>query len=101
SLMPEGLDKALGDEQLKDLLTFLLVPPLAPAPIHIPDAPKPRTLAEINSILRATSALANAAGTNRTLRILLCSGPKDHGTDEHDYPLFQDRWARLLSLADD
>jgi len=100
SLMPEGLDKALGDEQLKDLLTFLLVPPLEPAPIHIPDAPKPRTLAEINPILKSTPAGANAADTNHALRILLCSGPKDHGTDEHDYPLFQQRWARLLSLAD-
>ena len=100
SLMPEGLDKALGDEQLKDLLTFLLVPPLAPAPIHIPDAPQPRTLAEIGPVLKATSSGANAAGAHRLLRILLCSGPKDHGTDEHDYPLFQQRWARLLSLAD-
>ena len=100
SLMPEGLDKALGDEQLKDLLTFLLVPPLEPAPIHIPDAPKPRTLTEINPILKSTPAVANADDANRALRILLCSGPKDHGTDEHDYPLFQERWARLLSLAD-
>jgi type 1 glutamine amidotransferase len=32
------------------------------------------------------------------LRILLCAGPKDHGPDEHDYPLWLDRWKTLLSL---
>ena len=34
------------------------------------------------------------------LKILLCAGPKDHGSDEHDYPLWLDRWSRLLPLAD-
>ena len=36
----------------------------------------------------------------KTLRILLCSGPKDHGPDEHDYPLWLERWSRLLALGD-
>jgi hypothetical protein len=35
------------------------------------------------------------------LRILLVSGPKDHGPDEHDYPLWLDRWSRLLALGDE
>jgi hypothetical protein len=34
------------------------------------------------------------------LRILLCAGPKDHGPDEHDYPLWLERWSRLVALAD-
>jgi type 1 glutamine amidotransferase len=34
------------------------------------------------------------------LRILLCVDDKDHGVDEHDYPLWQQRWAKLLALAD-
>jgi len=34
------------------------------------------------------------------LRILLCAGAKDHGMDEHDYPLWLERWSRLLALAD-
>jgi putative heme-binding domain-containing protein len=93
SLMPEGLDKALGDGQLKDLLTFLLVPPLEPAPIHIPDAPPARTRSEVNAFLNISSE-TNA----RPMRVLLCAGPKDHGTDEHDYPLWLERWARLLAL---
>jgi type 1 glutamine amidotransferase len=31
---------------------------------------------------------------------VLCAGPKDHGPGEHDYPLWQKRWAKLLALAD-
>ncbi|MDB6034395.1 MAG: hypothetical protein JWM16_4733, partial [Verrucomicrobiales bacterium] len=33
-------------------------------------------------------------------RILLVAGPKDHGPDEHDYPVWQKRWAKLLGLAE-
>ncbi len=95
SLMPEGLDKALGEEQLKDLLTFLLTPPLQPAAVHIPDAPPPRKRSELNAALQALGA-----SNGVPMRILLCSGPKDHGIDEHDYPLWQERWARLLGLAE-
>src|SRR5262249_13832304 len=32
SLMPEGLDGALGTEKMRDLMTFLLTEPLSPAP---------------------------------------------------------------------
>ena len=32
--MPEGLDKNLGPERLRDLLTFLLTEPLQPAPLE-------------------------------------------------------------------
>lgn len=34
------------------------------------------------------------------LRLLLCVDDKDHGTDEHDYPLWQERWSKLLALAE-
>jgi hypothetical protein len=40
----------------------------------------------------------SSAGPVSKLRILLCAGPKDHGPDEHDYPLWLDRWKTLLSL---
>jgi len=30
------------------------------------------------------------------LRIVLLADQKDHGVEEHDYPLWQERWARLL-----
>jgi type 1 glutamine amidotransferase len=34
------------------------------------------------------------------MRIILCAGPKDHGPGEHDYPLWQKRWSKLLALAE-
>jgi hypothetical protein len=30
----------------------------------------------------------------------LVAGPKDHGIDEHDYPLWQERWRALLGRAE-
>jgi type 1 glutamine amidotransferase len=34
------------------------------------------------------------------MTVLLVAGPKDHGPSEHDYPLWQTRWATLLGLAE-
>lgn len=96
SLMPEGLAQALSKEQLEDLLTFLLTNPLEPAPISRLDPPAPpaRTLAEVKPFL------TEPATNSRPIRLLLCAGPKDHGIDEHDYPLWLQRWSKLLALAD-
>jgi len=97
SLMPEGLREILTPEQLEDLLTFLLVSYLEPASITRTDPPAPaaRRFAEIEPLMGSPSA-----SDAQPLRILLCSGPKDHGPDEHDYPLWLDRWSRLLTLAE-
>lgn len=97
SLMPEGLREILTPEQIEDLLTFLLTNPLEPAPITRtdPPAPAPRKLEEVAPFLGSASP-----GETSRLRILLCSGPKDHGPDEHDYPLWLERWSRLLALAE-
>ncbi len=99
SLMPEGLLQALSEQERKDLLTFLLMPtPLEPAPLENSGEPKPRKLSEVKSILgNGTPA---RTGDLKTLKIILCSGPKDHGPGEHDYPLWQKRWNKLLSLAE-
>jgi len=97
--MPEGLDAALGPDQLKDLLTFLLTSPLEPAPIDIPGIPAARTMAEVAAILGPKPVTAPPESNLAALRILLCDGPKDHGMNEHDYPLWQERWAQLLGLA--
>jgi putative heme-binding domain-containing protein len=97
SLMPDSLAAALSKEQMEDLLTFLLTILLEPTKITRLDPPTPpaRARAEIAPFLAAPPA---AAG--KPLRILLCAGPKDHGIDEHDYPLWLDRWSRLLGVAD-
>ncbi|MDB6029339.1 MAG: hypothetical protein JWM68_5562 [Verrucomicrobiales bacterium] len=98
SLMPEGLLEAFSEAQRKDLLTFLLTQPLLPAPIGIAGEPPPRQRAELDAILKQKNPLSSVF--KDPMRIVLCSGPKDHGPDEHDYPLWQKRWTTLLGLAD-
>jgi hypothetical protein len=87
----------MSKEQLEDLMTFLLTNPLEPTKITRLDPPIPaaRTRAEIAPFI----ASANAT-SSKPMRILLCAGPKDHGVDEHDYPVWLDRWSKLLALAD-
>jgi putative heme-binding domain-containing protein len=98
SIMPEGIDKKLGPEKMRDLLTFLLTRPLEPAPIEAPGAPPPRPRAEVEAVLKGAT---RPEGPLRPLKVVLAGGPKDHGPGEHDYPLWQRRWYNLLSLADD
>jgi putative heme-binding domain-containing protein len=118
SLMPEGLDKALGEAAMRDLLTFLMYPPpLEPGPIEgRTEPPPPRKRAEVEALLGAgglqppsgriaSNAVSegrrqDVAGTSRPMHVVLCDGPKDHGLGEHDYPLWKRRWSKLLSLAD-
>jgi putative heme-binding domain-containing protein len=100
SLMPEGLAAALSNDQLEDLLTFLLTNPLESTKITRldPTTPPARTRRELAPFLADTNF--TSATSSKTLRILLCAGPKDHGIDEHDYPLWLDRWSHLLALAE-
>ncbi len=98
STMPTGLDKTLGPEKLRNLLTFLLTEPLAPAKLERPGAPPPRRRAEVEALLKGGDL---PAGPRRKLHIVLVDGPKDHGLGEHDYPLWQRRWFNLLSMAED
>jgi putative heme-binding domain-containing protein len=95
STMPKGIDEKIGAGALKDLLTFLLsAPPRMPD--YGPQKPPPaRTKAEVNAIL------AGAVKDDRemsTVRIVLVAGPKDHGPGEHDYPAWQETWAKLLAI---
>ena len=97
SLMPEGLDRALDEQGLKNLMAFLLTRPLEPAPIECAGEPPPRPRAEVEAVLKNSAPLPAEL---KTIQIVLCAGPKDHGPGEHDYPLWQKRWGKLLSLAD-
>jgi putative heme-binding domain-containing protein len=97
STMPEGLDRALSAEQLRDLMTFLLAPPLQPSPLELDGAPPPRTRAEVEAVLKDAKP---PAGPLRNLHVVLAAGPKDHGPGEHDYPLWQRRWLNLLGRAE-
>jgi putative heme-binding domain-containing protein len=100
STMPEGLVPILGAARLKDLLTFLLAPELRPAPIRREGAPPPRTRAEVEAVIGRMPPAGEKAGRPLPLRIVLVAGPKDHDIDEHDYPLWQARWAALLERAE-
>jgi putative heme-binding domain-containing protein len=97
SLMPAGLEKIIGPEKLRDLLTFLLTEPIAPAPLEHDGAPPPRRRAELTAALARSEALRTPL---RKLHVVLAAGPKDHGPGEHDYPLWQRRWTNLLLLAE-
>jgi putative heme-binding domain-containing protein len=100
SLMPEGLIAELTPDQVEDLLAFLFINPLEPAPITRTDPPMPpaRRVVEIIDLLGSlpTQPVVEQA----PLRILLCAGPKTHGVNEHDYPLWLERWSRLLALGE-
>ena len=93
SIMPEGLDVALGPERLRDLMTFLLTDPLVPAKLEVEGAPPPRRRAELEAALAGAMPVPDP----RHLRIVLVGGPKDHGPGEHDYPLWLKRWSALLA----
>jgi type 1 glutamine amidotransferase len=103
SLMPEGLLQGLSEREIKDLMTFLLLPPpLDPAVIEAAGEPPPRARTELEAVLSrglADETLPSPSGSPRALRVVLCAGPKTHGLNEHDYPLWQERWAKLFALA--
>lgn len=99
SLMPPGLDKMLGEQKMKDLMTYLLTS-LKPAEYSRNfGVPQIRNASEVNAVLRNRNTKSENKA-DKLLKILWVSGPKDHGPDEHDYPLQQERWTQLLSLAD-
>jgi putative heme-binding domain-containing protein len=99
SLMPAGLGEILNAEMLEDLLTFLLINPLEPASITRTDPPMPPAR-KLDEVFKVFGGPPQSPYNPPPLKIVLCSGPKDHGIDEHDYPLWLDRWSRLLALAE-
>ncbi len=59
------------------------------------EAPKPRSRSEVEAVL-AKAPKPPARGKSRELNVVLVAFKKDHGPNEHDYPLWQKRWAVLL-----
>lgn len=57
--------------------------------------PPPRNRAEIEAVLAKDPRPTDTNGL-RPLNIVLLADVKDHGENEHDYPLWQKRWALLL-----
>jgi type 1 glutamine amidotransferase len=59
------------------------------------EAPKPRSRSEVEAVL-SKAPKPPARRTLRELNVVLVAFKKDHGANEHDYPLWQKRWAVLL-----
>lgn len=99
SAMPSDYESRLTPTDVMDIVAFLITKPMEFSPYVRKDVPPPRTKLEWNEFYQSTAKLsAESLTDHKRLRIALVSGPKDHGPDEHDYPLFQKRWSYLLSL---
>ena len=61
-------------------------------------APAPRPRAEVEAVL-AQAPDASVPEELRELDVVLVADEKDHGENEHDYPLWQTRWRALLGSA--
>ncbi|MBN2312435.1 MAG: ThuA domain-containing protein [Sedimentisphaerales bacterium] len=59
------------------------------------EAPKPRSRSEVEAVL-AKAPKALPKNQLRQLNVVLIAFQKDHKENEHDYPLWQKRWAVLL-----
>jgi type 1 glutamine amidotransferase len=61
-----------------------------------PTAPAPRPRAEVEAALKQ---VAKAPENPKPITLLLSTGKKDHGLNEHDYPKFRAEWSKLLGGA--
>ena len=59
------------------------------------EVPKPRSRSEVEAVL-AKAPKPPARRQLRGIDVVLVAFKKDHGPNEHDYPLWQKRWAVLL-----
>ena len=99
SAMPGDYAQRLTGLEQSDIVAFLMTKPMEPAPFVRNDVASPRTKLEWENFFNSTAkSSSESKADNKKLSIALVSGPKDHGPDEHDYPLFQKRWSYLLSL---
>ncbi|MBI2926291.1 MAG: ThuA domain-containing protein [Verrucomicrobia bacterium] len=100
SIMPTGLDAAVGAAGMKDLLTFLLhAEPAKVAAQRTPIEFPKRTRAEVDAVLGNFKSQISNLKSDRSLYVVLVAGPQDHGPGEHDYPAWQRKWERLLAQA--
>ena len=94
--MIPGLDKVIGEHDLRDLMAFLLTDPPLMRVYHANAKPPVRPLAELQAVL---AGAPETKGELKPLRILLVTSKQDHGIGEHDYPRWRQVWSRLLTLA--
>ena len=83
---------------MKRLKLFLmlfcwLVPSTATICYAAPLPPEPSARSEVEAALAKAGAVKESS---RRLRVVLLADKKDHREHEHDYPVWQERWALLL-----
>jgi type 1 glutamine amidotransferase len=61
-----------------------------------PTAPPPRPRAEVEAALKQAP---KGPENPRPITLLLSTGKKDHGPNEHDYPKWRGEWSKLLGGA--
>jgi len=76
------------------LIAAAIISQVAPG-LWAAEAPKPRSRGEVEAVL-AKAPKPPARRELRELNVVLVAFKKDHGPNEHDYPLWQKRWAVLL-----
>ena len=76
-------------------ITCLLIVTAINSILFAVEAPKPRSRSEVEAVL-AKAPKAPPKSQLRELNVVLVAFKKDHGENEHDYPLWQKRWAVLL-----
>jgi len=87
SLMPTALLKGLKEEQVRDLMTFLL------------HEPPTRSRVDVEAELgQHTNSTIDPQPAN-PLNIVLVASKQDHGPGQHDYPAWQKKWFVLLGRA--
>ena len=81
------------------LLIFTMVCLQIASNLFAAEAPEPRNRRQVEAVL-AKAPKPPAVRKLRELNIVLVAFKKDHGDNEHDYPLWQKRWAVLLGGKD-
>jgi hypothetical protein len=95
-----SLLNGLSQTERRNLLTFLLMPePLQPAEIEISRRPTTSSH-DADGSTAGRGNQRHQLGTEALVNRALCPVQKTHGPGEHDYPLWQQRWSKLLALAE-
>ena len=76
-------------------LSIQTVSAVSPMQTGAPEAPRLRNRSEVEAVL-AKAPKPSRGRKLSELNIVLVAFKKDHGPNEHDYPLWQKRWAVLL-----
>jgi putative heme-binding domain-containing protein len=87
SLMPTALLEGLKDEQIRDLMTFL---------VHEPPT---RSRADVEAVLGQRTTKPSEEQLANPLNIVLVASKQDHGPGQHDYPAWQQKWSAMLGAA--